>query len=371
MDASVQTQLVSGAAKAAREQTQKPALLLIATFLSGNGGSHSVMEDLAMKLRTKGYELVTASPYRSPIVRGSHMVSTTVVRSRHYDAAVVDVYSGRAFLWAEGVCSALSLLGKPHILVLRGGNLPAFASRWPSRVRRLLNSAAIVTTPSNYLFELMKPYRSNLVLVPNPLSLQAYEFRLRRGVAPSLIWLRSFHSIYNPSLAPRVLAIVKNEFTNATLTMIGRDKEDGSFEQTKQTASRLDVETSVHLPGPVDKSEVPGCLNQGDIFLNTTNIDNTPVSVLEAMACGLCVVTTNVGGIPYLLKHEHDALLVPPDDEVAMASAVRRILTEPELAERLSRNARLKAAEFDWSSIFPKWEQILNSVSKNTFHARY
>ncbi len=62
----------------------------------------------------------------------------------------------------------------------------------------------------------------------------------------------------------------------------------------------------------VEKSEVPAWLAKGDIFLNTTNVDNTPVSVIEAQAAGLCVVSTNVGGIPFLLENGKDALLVPP-----------------------------------------------------------
>ncbi|RIK26321.1 MAG: glycosyl transferase family 1, partial [Chloroflexi bacterium] len=114
----------------------------------------------------------------------------------------------------------------------------------------------------------------------------------------------------------------------------------------------------------VPKEEVPAWLQRGDIFLNTTNVDNTPVSVIEAMACGLCVVRTNVGGIPYLLDHEQDALLVPPNDPDAMADAVRRILTEPGLAERLSRNARRKAEQFDWETILPQWERLLTEVAQ-------
>lgn len=80
------------------------------------------------------------------------------------------------------------------------------------------------------------------------------------------------------------------------------------------------------------------------------------------MASGLCVVSTDVGGIPYLLENEHDALLVPPNDPEAMAAAVKRILTEPQLAERLSRNARRKAEQFDWSVILTKWEALLQSM---------
>jgi glycosyltransferase involved in cell wall biosynthesis len=81
------------------------------------------------------------------------------------------------------------------------------------------------------------------------------------------------------------------------------------------------------------------------------------------MACGLCVVSTNAGGITYLLEHEHDALLVPPDDHEAMAAAVRRLLTEEGLAARISRNARRKAEQFDWSVILPQWEALLKGVA--------
>jgi glycosyltransferase involved in cell wall biosynthesis len=93
-------------------------------------------------------------------------------------------------------------------------------------------------------------------------------------------------------------------------------------------------------------------------------VDNTPVSILEAMACGLCIVSTNVGGISYLLEHEHDALLVPPDDPVTMAAAVRRVLTEPALAERLSFNARKKAELYDYSVVLPQWEALVKTVAQ-------
>jgi glycosyltransferase involved in cell wall biosynthesis len=123
------------------------------------------------------------------------------------------------------------------------------------------------------------------------------------------------------------------------------------------------LEDRVSLPGNVPKQRVPQALNSGDIFLNTTNVDNTPVSVIEAMACGLCVVSTNVGGLPHLLESGQDSLLVQPSQPSAMAAAVRQILSEPALAERLSRNARAKAEQFDWSNILPQWEALILKIT--------
>ena len=204
----------------------------------------------------------------------------------------------------------------------------------------------------------MRGYREDLKLLPNPVEIGAYDFNHRNEPQPNLVWLRAFHKVYNPQLAPRVVAALFPAFPEIQLLMIGPDKGDGSFQHTKQLAEDLGVASRLRFPGLVSKQDVPDWLNQGDVFINTTYIDNTPVSLLEAMACGLCVVSTNVGGLPYLIEDDIDALLVPPDDTQAMADAVRRILTEPDLAARLSSNAHKKTEQFDRLIILPQWEEL-------------
>jgi glycosyltransferase involved in cell wall biosynthesis len=198
-------------------------------------------------------------------------------------------------------------------------------------------------------------------VLPNPLDIRHYEFRLREQIQPHLIWLRTLHFVYNPVLAIEVVAKLVSEFPSIRLTMIGPDRGDGSRQAVEQAIETLGVAERVMLVGGVPKTEVPQWLNKGDVFINTTNIDNTPVSVIEAMACGLCVVSTNVGGIPYLLKDHHDSLLVPSADENAMAAAVRSILIDTNLSKRLSQNARATVEPFDWSIILPEWENLLIS----------
>jgi glycosyltransferase involved in cell wall biosynthesis len=123
------------------------------------------------------------------------------------------------------------------------------------------------------------------------------------------------------------------------------------------------VRGQLFFAGPIPKKSVPHALDSGDIFLNTSATDNTPVSVIEAMACGMCIVSTSVGGIPHLLTHEQNALLVPPRDPAAMARAVVRLLRDPNLAERISANARRSAKAFDWANIVPQWHRVLRSAA--------
>lgn len=345
----------------------EPPLLLVGNFLSSSRRYRLACEDLARQLANRGWSLWTTSEKPGRLMRLLDMMSSSWRLRNRYGAAQVDVFSGSAFLWAEAACWTLRRARKRYVLTLRGGDLPLFAARWPRRVRRLLNSAFAVTAPSRYLLERMAPYRGgNLLLIPNALDVGAYSFRLRERAEPSLVWLRAFHQIYNAPLAVQVVAGLVAEFPEIRLTMVGPDRGDGSLDETRETTERLRLAHNVQFPGAVPKSAVPGRLNQGDVFLNTSNVDNTPTSVLEAMACGLCVVSTNVGGIPYLLEDGEDALLVAPNDARAMAAAVRRLLTEPGLAARLSRNGRAKVQRMDWSAILPQWEALFVSAARGS-----
>jgi glycosyltransferase involved in cell wall biosynthesis len=207
----------------------------------------------------------------------------------------------------------------------------------------------------------MRAYRDDLVYLPNALDVEAFAFRSRAAAAPRLVWVRAFHDIYNPVLAVRVLAAIAAERPEVRLVMIGRDK-DGSLQRVREAARLLGVESRLELPGAVPHANIGEWLAGADVFLNTTNIDNAPLSVLEAQAAGLCVVSTNVGGLPFLLEDGVDALLVPPDDASAMAHAVLRVVSEPALARALAAAGRAKVERFDWSEVLPKWEFLLEGV---------
>lgn len=338
-------------------------LLFVGNFLSTAGINRAYSEELSERLLARGWDVLRTSSRLPRVQRLTDMVSTTWRHRHDYAVAHVDVFSGPAFLWAEAVCLELTRLGKPFVLTLHGGNLPKFAERWPKRVRRLLASAAVVTAPSAYLYERMRPYRADIMLLPNALNVGVYDYRQRSAVRPELIWLRAFHQIYNPAMAVEVLAKLRATYPDARLTMIGPDKGDRSLDVVRSRALTHGLENSLILVGQIPKSSVAACLSQADIFINTTNIDNTPISVLEAMASGLPVVSTRVGGIPFLLEHERTALLVPPGDIDAMASAVTRLVESPALTKDLTGNAREFAEGCDWSIVLQQWEETFGALA--------
>jgi len=336
-----------------------PGVLFVGNLAAAPDANPPVCLDLARLLSGDGWRVIETSRKHAVAARLYDMVHTAWRTRGDYQVAHIDVFSGRAFLWAEAVSLAVAQARKPYVLTLRGGRLPEFSSTCQRRVRRLLGGASAVTAPSRYLVDQMSSYRSDTQLLPNPLNVNRYPFRRRRPVEPKLVWLRAFHSYYNPALAVMAFAEIARDNAEAKLAMVGPDKGDGSLPKVKELMHELRLGGLVSLPGPIPKTEVPIRLSESDIFLNTADFDNTPVSVLEALACGLVVISTNVGGIPYLLEHGRDALLIPPNDPEALVRAIRLVLHEPDLAATLSENGRRKAEQLDWSAVLPQWKSLL------------
>lgn len=360
---------LAGDTRAKPMVAQRLRVLIVGDFSASKVGNASVAEQLAVKLSAAGDVVHTTSAKTNRLARVTGMIIDTARFRQTVDVGIVDVYAGRGFLWAEWTTAILKSANKPVIHVLRSGSLPDFAAAQPERVRRLFAASDSVVALSGYLSESMSAYGTISEVIPNPIEVANYPFKRRSPVRPKIVWLRTFNRQYNPALAPRVLAelpavLGTTPFSDSVqLTMYGADQRDGSLESTVAAARELGVSERLHIPGAVAKSEVPERLAEGDIFINTTDVDNVPISVVEAMACGLCVVSTDVGGMRYLIANGVDGLLVPRDDARAMASAIGRLLTDAELAERLSTNARLKAESFDWTTVLPQWRDHIAKVT--------
>jgi glycosyltransferase involved in cell wall biosynthesis len=109
----------------------------------------------------------------------------------------------------------------------------------------------------------------------------------------------------------------------------------------------------------LSKSEWITLSNQHDIFINTTNFDNLPVSVIEAMALGMPIISTDVGGLSYLIEHSENGLLVPPENLDAFVNTIHKLIKEPETVVGLSKKARAYSRQFDWMQVKGLWMMAL------------
>ncbi len=339
---------------------------MISNYLSSPRHNRNVWHSLSERLSAGGWNIITTSSKENKLTRLADMIITVISKRNQYQIAQVDVFSGPAFIYAEVCTWLLHLLKKPVILTLHGGRLPEFASHNTNRVRRLLQSAERVTTPSPYLQNNLGSYRADIQIIPNPVEPSVSIYRHRNKLEPKLVWVRAFHKTYNPVMAVDVLCELIKDFPEVELTMIGPDKGDGSLERMRDAAKDCKVEDNLLVIPAIPHTDVPIYLDQNDIFINTSNYDTAPRSIIEAMANGLCIVSTNVGGIPWLIKDTTQALLVPPNSPQEMAQAVNRLLTEPELASQISRNAHNASKKYTWDRILPLWEALFKEVIAGT-----
>jgi glycosyltransferase involved in cell wall biosynthesis len=143
--------------------------------------------------------------------------------------------------------------------------------------------------------------------------------------------------------------------------MVGPDK-DGSLAECKKLAEDLGIAGHVHFTGRLSVAEWAALSATHDIFINTTNFDNLPVSVIEAMALGIPVISTNVGGLPYLITNGVNGFLVPPGDVNEFAQKVSFLITNPADVAAISGQAGKEAASYSEDVVMQQWKTLLNNV---------
>ncbi|RXP44855.1 glycosyltransferase family 1 protein [Lutibacter sp. HS1-25] len=281
-----------------------------------------------------------------------------VLKNDNANYILIDTYSTFNFYYALVVSQIARLLAIPYIPILHGGNLPNRLKKTPKLAAMVFKNADVNIAPSKYLLNEFQQKGFKTQFIPNAIQINNYPFTTRAVLRPKLLWVRAFDKIYNPQLAVLVLAKLKLRFPNACLCMIGPDK-DGSLEDVKKLAKDLNLEDALVFTGYLSKENWIAKAAEFDLFINTTNIDNTPVSIVEAMALGLPVVSTNVGGIPYLIEDTVNGLLVEKDDADQMVKQLISLLEAPIKALEMSQNARKMVENFDVAIVQQQWEQIL------------
>jgi glycosyltransferase involved in cell wall biosynthesis len=315
---------------------------------------------LADLLREAGYEVIAVSAILNRYLRLADIIWTIIRRRREIDLLVIQTFGGPSFVVEDVVSYLGRRFGHRIIMHLHGGAMPEFMARYPQWTRRVFSRADVFVTPSEFLARAVKPYAAQII--PNVIDLSDYPYRQRQKLNPRLFWMRCFHPIYNPAMAVRALSRLRSAFPQAELVLAGQD--EGMEAGIRRLAQAVGLNGAVRFPGFLNRAEKAQEGDAADIFINTSHVDNMPVTIVEACAMGLPVITTDVGGIKDLLIDGETGLLVPDDDDEAMCKAITRLLNDPALAGRLSNNGRRLAERSSWQQIRPQWEQVFAEVMR-------
>lgn len=249
------------------------------------------------------------------------------------------------FFWVTYPALVLiKLRRKKVILSAHGGAAKLFLEKYGLFLKPILKRVDIFTTPSGFLADAFKKVLNiEAQIIPNIIGLDQFRFRERRFFRPKLLVTRSLEKIYNVETVIKAFKIVNDYFSESTLGIVG----DGSDrEKLKKLASRLGLSNCIKFYGRVNNADIQKIYEEYDIFVNASNVDNLPISILEAFACGLPVVSTNAGGIPYLVENEVTGLLVEMEDFKGLANKVTKLVEDQKLSYRLCRNARKECAKY-------------------------
>jgi len=332
-------------------------ILYIGNRLASKGITASSIDTLAALFRKEGMIVRSASSSKNKAARLWDMLLTTYKNRSWVEVVLIDTYSTSNFWYAIAVGRLCRFLNLKYIPILHGGNLPQRLESNPKLIKSFLENAHKVVSPSGYLkHAFAKAGFHNIQVVPNSIELENYQFKQRSSLQPNLLWVRSFADIYNPMMALQVLEDLKTIFPQAQLTMVGPEK-DGSMHACKSWAETRNL--NVKFTGLLTKKEWTKLAVDHNIFINTARFDNMPVSLLEAMALGLPVISTNVGGIPFMIQDRVNGILVPDSDALSMILAIKELIETPQLGCDISINAKTYVEKLDWSHIKRLWNNLL------------
>jgi glycosyltransferase involved in cell wall biosynthesis len=272
-------------------------------------------------------------------------------------ADVVHIFANSGWMWHLVAAPAIRfarLRGVPVIVNYRGGGAAEFFAKAPSWVKRSAASANALIVPSGYLREVFAGFGLSAQIIPNIIDVERFKPRneARRERGPHIVVTRNLEPIYDIATAIRAFAIVRRAHPTARMTIAGKGPELASL---RALCDSLHVTDAVTFAGAIDNQAVAALYDSADLFLNTSLVDNMPISVLEAFASGVPVVSTNVGGIPYIAENGRTALLVPPGQPEACATAMQKLLDDASLAQALTSAGLEESRRYSWRAVSTLW----------------
>jgi glycosyltransferase involved in cell wall biosynthesis len=243
------------------------------------------------------------------------------------------------------------LLGRPVLLNYHSGEAPDHLRRSPLARRVLKSWVDLNVVPSPFLRAVLGSFDIPADVVANTIDLQQFRYRVRDPLRPRLLSTRNFEPLYNVACVVRAFARVQARHPDASLTLVGGGSQEGAL---RALVERLKLR-HVTFTGRVAPEDISRYYADADLYVQTPSIDNMPLSVLEAFASGMPVVSTGVGGVPSILTDGVHGLLAPDDDDGMVAGQIMRLLDDPAYARRLAAAARESCAAYTWPVVREGW----------------
>ena len=280
-------------------------------------------------------------------------------RVRNHDVIHVFSASYLSFVLAPTPAILVSkLYGKRIVLNYRSGEAEDHLQRWRRTAIPTIRMVDEIAVPSGYLVDVFARFGLSARAIFNFVETDRFRYRERSSLRPVFLSNRNLEPLYNVGCAIRAFAIIQQRFPDARLVVAGDGSQRADLESL---ALELNLR-NIDFAGRIQPDQMHELAGAADIYLNSSDIDNMPGSIIEAFALGLPVVTTEAGGIPYIVNNEMTGLLVKLGDHQGIADSASRLLEDDDLAQRITSNARLECRKYSWKSVRNEWLKLYHEL---------
>jgi glycosyltransferase involved in cell wall biosynthesis len=275
-----------------------------------------------------------------------------------------------------GVVPALALLGRGARRMVMTAHLPlrhgfTYANhpvpmRWKSRLEALgFRAAGRVVAPSHHVATLLeREYdvpRAKLRVVHNGVDVERFAPNGARAGPPTILVVSRLTEQKGLDLLLRIVAAVRARVPSVRLEIAG---QGSAREALEADVARLGLENAVTLHGYVAHHDLPALYRRASVFVSTSIYEPFGLTTLEAMACGVPVVVSGLGGTSEFVRDDEEGFVRWPHEPAAFADAVVTLLLEPDRAARMGEQARARAVALDWARTTEQLERTYREASR-------
>ncbi len=301
-----------------------------------------------------------AIKYVRTVVTSIAYLASLFTRVWKYD--VIHIFSASYFSFLLAPTPAIligKLYGRKILLNYHSGEAEDHLQRWRRSAIPTIRLADVLIVPSPYLVRVFAKFGLAAKPIFNLIETDRFRFRERPALRPVFLSNRNFEKHYGVDRVLRAFATIQKRIPEARLIIAGDGPERTSLEQLARDLNLQKTE----FTGRVGHERIVELYDATDIFLNGSELDNQPLSLLEAFACGLPVVTTDAGGIPDMVVPEKTALVVPRGEHEQLAASALRLLDDSTLAQSMIDQAREECRKYRWEAVRGQWLNLYRELA--------
>jgi len=322
-------------------------ILLISNYKPGVGGISGQVEILHRRLNELGYYTEIFNTLGSAFSRLTALFKL-LGKSKGFSVFHIHACSGWGGFFPAVVGIVVGrLTGKKILLTYHGGDAEAFFNKNPVSAGKVLRCADQVIVLSGFLKKIFDVQGVPSIIIPNVLEGKVSIRPRSPERKTNFISIRSLRPLYNIGCILKAFALVQKQVPESTLTLLGRGPE---LENLKKMAADLCLR-KVSFVGRVENKEVEAYLLKAEVMLSAPLIDNMPVSVLEGFRAGLVVISSNVGGVCYLIKDGVNGLLFQSNDHHGLAKQMMTVIENSDKSRLLAENAKASLEQYSWEVV--------------------